>query len=124
MMQKRVTARGRCAPTCCPVAGSAGVAVLGRAAAVGAPAAAVGDPAEFLDVDVDQLARCRGLVTDRFGFADGQPGRLVQKGKQRHPIPGQHSSDSRAGHSEVIADPMWTPPPSEPQRDDPPLESA
>jgi hypothetical protein len=43
-----------------------------------APAAAVRDPAELLDVHMDQLARDLLLVADRRGLADREPGGLVE----------------------------------------------
>jgi len=50
----------------------------GGRAAVGAPATAVGDPAEFLHVDVDQLSRAFALVAVR-----GGPGAADQLSGQR-----------------------------------------
>ena len=61
------------------VAVSDSLAGFGVAAAVGAPAAAVGDRWEFLDVDVHQLAGFVSLVSQRFGggWAGGWAGAAV-----------------------------------------------
>src|SRR5690606_40189712 len=79
-----------------------------------APAAAVRDPAELLDVHMDQLARDLLLVADRFRLADGQPGGLVNVVQQRHPVPLEDPPDRGARDAKVVADPVRPPPPGEP----------
>ena len=97
--------------------GEAGVVVDGgvdvveadAAAAVGAgglrgrwtsPAAAVGDPAELLDVDVDQLA---GPVA--FVAADDLAGGPVQAGQAVQAVAGQDAVHGRGGQAQDRADP-------------------
>lgn len=70
---------------------------------------------------MDQLARSCDLVPLRRRLADWQPGGLIDVHELRHPIPGQHPADRRAGKAQVIRDPVRTPPAGEPQRHDPPL---
>jgi hypothetical protein len=67
------------------------VPVAACSAAEGSPAAAVGDPAEFLDVHVDQLARFLALVTDRgrLGRAQQLTGHRIQQRQPRHAVTGQ-----------------------------------
>ncbi|GAA2075700.1 hypothetical protein GCM10009840_07210 [Pseudolysinimonas kribbensis] len=69
-------------------------------------AAAVGDAAELLDIDMDQLAGCDLLIANQTRPADREPCRLVEVLQQRHPIalehppdrrPGKHRGDSRSG---------------------------
>jgi hypothetical protein len=63
-------------------------------------AAAVGNPAEFLHVDVDQLA---GTVA--FVAADDLPGRPVQPGQPVEAVAGQDPVHRRGGHAQDRADP-------------------
>ena len=85
---------------------------LGRvvAAAEFAPAAAGGDPAEFLDVHVDHLAW--GVVDVRAGrlAAHRQSGGLVQAGQFRCPVPAQDPVDRRGVQAEVVGDAGRPPP--------------
>ena len=69
------------------------VVVIADGAAVDAAAAAVRDSAEFLDVDVDQLARRCLFVADRLRLADRQPGGLIKVRQRRHPITGEDPLD-------------------------------
>src|SRR5690349_21223283 len=66
----------------------------GFAAAVGFPAAAVGDPADLLDVHVDQLARLLAFVAARAGPGGGAgsdrcAGEWVALGQPRHAVAAQ-----------------------------------
>ena len=99
-------------------------AVLLRVAPEGAPATTVGDPAELLDVDVDQVAGRCGLVAERLGGADRQAGGLVEIGQQRHPVASQDTADGRSWDAEVVADPVWSPAPAVAELDDASLQSA
>lgn len=99
------------------------VALSGLLAQHSVPAA-VGDPAEFLDVHVHQLPGRGHFVSDRRGPAYRQPGRSVDMGQLRHPVPGQHPADRGTRDAQVVADPVRSPLPGEPQRDDPPLGPA
>lgn len=69
-------------------------------AAQDAVAAAVGDPAEFLDVDVDEFA---GPVS--FVAADHGAGRTVEPGQPIETVPGQDPVDGRGGQTQDRADP-------------------
>ena len=84
---------------------------LGRvvAAAEFAPAAAGGDPAEFLDVHVDHLAR--GVVDVGVGrlAAHRQSGGLVQARKLRCPVAAQDAVDRRWVQPQVVGDAGWCP---------------
>lgn len=68
--------------------------------AVDPPSAAVGDPAELLDIDMHQLTRAGALVA-----ADHLPGRPVQPGPAVHPAPGQDRMDRRVRQADQRADP-------------------
>ena len=61
---------------------------------------AVGDATEFLDLEVDQLAGVLALVTH------DHPAGPVGVGQPAHAVAGQHPIDGRAGHGEVVAEPM------------------
>jgi hypothetical protein len=74
---------------------SGGVATASRAAGDAMPGAA-DDPPEFLDVDVDQLAGPRALVT--LGGLHAQPDELA------HPDPGQDPRHGRDRHLEQLGD--------------------
>jgi hypothetical protein len=74
---------------------------VGASARVAAPArhpmsGAARDPAELLDVDVDQLARARALVA--LGRLEPQAPELA------HPDPRQHPRDRRERHPEHLGD--------------------
>ena len=64
---------GRCAPS------------------VSAPAPAVGDAAELLDVEMDQLPGTGLLIAHRHRAAHRQPGGLVHLGQAGHVVPGQEA---------------------------------
>jgi pimeloyl-ACP methyl ester carboxylesterase len=72
----------------------------GGAAAVGAVAAAVGDAAQLLDVDVDQLAGMLALV------AHDHPAGPVGVGKPAHPVTPKDPIDGRASHPKPPGQPM------------------
>jgi hypothetical protein len=79
------------------------------------PPAAVGDPAELLDVDVDQVARCVvdvgvGDPATHLGAADPGSGRGVGPGQGRAAVAGQDLVHRRDGHGEQVGDPGWSPP--------------
>jgi hypothetical protein len=61
-----------------------------------APACTSLDPAELLDVDVDELARPRALVADR--LLEPEPAELA------HPNPRQDPGDGRERHSQRLRD--------------------
>jgi len=61
-----------------------------------APACTSLDPAELLDVDVDELARPRALVADR--LLEPEPAELA------HPRPGQDPRHRRERHAERLCD--------------------
>jgi hypothetical protein len=90
--------------------------VLAGLPAVDAPSAAVGDVAELLDVDVDQLAGPLALVA-----ADGQPGTAVQVRQARAAVAAQDRVDGRRRQVQPGPDPGRARAPGEPQADDPPL---
>jgi hypothetical protein len=64
-----------------------------------APAAAVGDVAELLDVDVDEFAWSLALVAA--GWLTGDP---VDVAESVQATPGQHCMDSRGRHVEFRSD--------------------
>jgi hypothetical protein len=84
--------------------------------------AAIGYAAEFLDVDMDKLARGGLLIANETIPTNRQPGRLVQVSQQRHSISVQHSANGRPRNTEVIADPVRSPPARESQREDSPFQ--
>jgi len=65
-----------------------------RPAAVDPVAAAVGDPAQLLDVDVQQLARPLADIADR------DAGRTVLVSQPGQPVAGQDVADGRARHAD------------------------
>jgi hypothetical protein len=69
--------------------------------AMDSPAAALAQPAEFLDIDMHQLAR-----TSAFVAADHLPGRPVQPRQSRHAVPGQDSVHCRGRESDQGRDPI------------------
>lgn len=64
-----------------------------------APASAFGDPAEFFDVDVDQLAWAAAFVA-----ADDLPGGPVHEGQAVQAMPDQDAVDGRDGQAQDRAD--------------------
>ena len=54
---------------------------------------AVGDASLLLDIDVNEVARVRVLVADRFRFPHGQPGDPVDVGQARHLEATEHILD-------------------------------
>jgi hypothetical protein len=93
-------------------------------AAVGAPAAAVGDPADLLDVDVDQLAGTVAFVADRGGLgrADHLAGDRVQRRQGRLTGSAQHPGDRAWRHPELGTDPVLAAAMLPPARHDPFLD--
>ena len=69
-----------------------------------APAAAGGDFADFLDVDVDQLAGQSSLDP-----ADDSAGRSVQPPQPSEPVSGQDSMHRGGMHAEQVTDPSRSP---------------
>src|SRR5689334_14807179 len=84
--------------------------------AVDAPAAAVGDVAEFLDVHVHQLARGGALITAH-PLAAGP----VQVSQRRAAVAGQHRMHGGGGQAQPERDPRRAQPLADTQLDDPPL---
>ena len=68
--------------------------------AMDAVATTIRDAAQLLDVQVDQLTRVLALV------ADHDAAGAVAVGKPTHAVAAQHPIDRRAGHPEVVAEPM------------------
>lgn len=87
----------------------------------GAVTAAVGDAAEFLHVHVHEIARILAFVADWFGFANRQTGVQVDVTQEGHVVSVEHLRHRRLRQAQVVADPVWSPPSGEAQRDDPPL---
>src|SRR6185503_10593120 len=75
----------------------------GGGAAMGVPAAAVGDAAKFLDVDVDELAGVVGVDP-----ADHPPGGAVHPAQAVQPEPAEHPMDRRGRHPQLEADASWS----------------
>jgi hypothetical protein len=69
-------------------------------AAVHAPAATVAQAAEFLDVDVHELAGTLALVA-----ADDPPRRAIHPAESRDAVAGEHSVHGRRRDAELVADP-------------------
>ena len=61
---------------------------------MGLVAAAVGDAAQLLDIEVDQLAGVLALV------ADDHPAGPVSGGQAAHPVAAEHPIDGRASHAQ------------------------
>jgi len=68
--------------------------------------ATVGNPAEFLDVDVDHLARPIVFVAVWRLTAHRQTCGLVEVGQTRHPVAAQHRLDGRFRQVQVIDGPV------------------
>ena len=85
----------------------------GRAhlAAMGSPAAAVGDPPDLLDVHVDQLAGPVAFVADRGGLrgSDHLAGHRVTLGQARHVVAAQDPAHGPGRHTELGAEPVLAP---------------
>ena len=82
---------------------------------------AVGDAAEFLHVDVHEIAWILAFVADRLRFSHGQAGVQIDKAQEGHVVSVEDLRDRRLRQVQVVADPVRSPPPGEAQRDDPPL---
>ncbi|AGW40416.1 hypothetical protein O159_06970 [Leifsonia xyli subsp. cynodontis DSM 46306] len=78
-----------------------------------APAATVGDVAEFLDVDVDHRSGMLVLVA-----AGGFAGADVDVAGPIDPAPGEDRVNGRGGHAELGADTDWSQPLLPPQMHD------
>ena len=83
----------------------AGSPVLDRPTTMGTPPATVGDPALFLDVDMDQASGSLGFVTDWGRLTHRQACHLIDVSQQRHLVPVEDAADSRAWNVKVVADP-------------------
>src|SRR6185503_4217712 len=92
------------------------VVLIADQAAQHAPATAVWDLAELLDVDVHQFARSSALVA-----AHHTPAGTVEPGQSSQPVAGQHTVHGRGMQSEQIADAGRPPTPQDPDLDDAPL---
>src|SRR5690625_3066564 len=90
------------------IADAPGLVLLHVAAAVGAPAAAVGDLAQLLHIHVDQLPGPGPFVAHGGGLggADLLPGRRVQLVQVGHAGAAQHPRDGAGGHAELGGDPV------------------
>ena len=79
----------------------------------------VRNPAKFLHVEMDQIARVGMLVADRSRHMNGEPGIQIDMSQQRHPVAGDDLRHRRLeqGQGQVVADGVRTPPASESQRD-------
>ena len=96
---------GRCAPS------------------VSAPAPTVGDTAELLDIEMDQLPGTGLLIAHRHRAAHRQPGGLIHLAQAGHVVPGQDAPHSGARQAQVVGDAVGSPPAVEPQGDDAPLSA-
>ena len=67
------------------------------------PAPAVGDPAELLDVDVDELAGSLALVAP-----DHLTGRSIEPAQSVEPQAHEHAVHRGRGDAQAIADPCWS----------------
>jgi hypothetical protein len=100
--------------------GSPGVAVAQPSGvAIYAPAATARDPAQLLDVDVDELARITRLDT-----ANDPPSHAVHPRQPVLVVADQHSMHSRGVHSENAAQAGWAELARLAQRDDPPFHTS
>jgi hypothetical protein len=90
------------------------------AAAVQPPAAAVGNAAQLLDIDVDQLAGLVALVTAARGAPGAQPGAgdRVQVAQERDLVAAQDAPDGGRAGPELGGQPDRPPPGRGPQRED------
>src|SRR5271163_1076008 len=84
------------------------VAVADRAAQLAMPSA-VGDAAELLDIDVDQIPGSVVFVSARSGLSHHEPGALVEVAQERHPVALQYRLNRGAGQAQVIGDAMRSP---------------
>lgn len=78
----------------------------------------IGDPPEFLDINMYQLAWGLFLVPHDAGRPDRQPCSSINMSKQRHPISGEDALDCGARDTEVVADAVWSPLASKTETDD------
>ena len=83
-----------------------------------APAPAVGDTAELVDVEMDQLPGTGLLIAHRHRAAHRQPGGLIHLGQAEHVVPGQDAPHGGAHQAQVVGDAVRPPPAVEPQGDD------
>src|SRR5690606_5407738 len=90
------------------IANAPAAVAVARGAAVGAPAAAVGDLAQLLHIHVDQLPGPGPLVAHGGGLggADLLTGHRVQLAQVGHAGAAQHPGDGARGHTELGADPV------------------
>nr|BFE68405.1 hypothetical protein GCM10020092_017060 [Actinoplanes digitatis] len=92
------------APRVSAVTCGGGAVEFAACAALGAPAAAVGDVAEFLDVDVDQVARAGVFVA-----ADRLAGGPVEMGQAGDAGAAQDGVAGRGGQVQTAADSCRSP---------------
>lgn len=84
-----------------------------RAASVRAPAPAVWDDPEFLDVDMHEAARVCSFVSHERGPSHGEARGLDNVLELGHPVPGDDPFGRGSRDTEVVADAVWTPPAGE-----------
>src|SRR5690242_16255392 len=101
-----------------PVTGAGGgfLVLVAAGPPGGAPAAAIRDVPQLLDVDMDQLARRGALIP-----ADYLPAGPVQGSQRRAAVAGQHLMHGGRIQAQAERDPGGAQPPRYPQPDDPPL---
>ena len=75
-----------------------------------APAPAVGDAAELLDIEMDQLPGTGLLIAHRHRAAHHQPGGLIHLGQAGHVVPGQDAPHGGARQAQVVGDVVGAPP--------------
>jgi hypothetical protein len=78
------------------------------------------DPAQLLDIHVDQRTRVVFLVADRglLRRADDLAGQRVQQRQSRHPVPAQNPMDSTWRNPQLRTDPTLPAPPGAAQSHD------
>lgn len=93
-----------------PVAHASAAVPLAFGATEETPAAALRDPAELLDLDVDQVAgRVMHVGADLLaGPLDPDPGRGVGPGQRRASVAAQDLVHSRDRQSEPVGDSGWS----------------
>ena len=91
---------------------------------MGAPAPALGDPPELLDVDVHQLARARRArsAPAHRPAAHRLAGERVQLAQRGHLVARQHPADRRGREPELGADPVGPASMDAPRLEDPRLD--
>lgn len=91
---------------------------------MGAPAAAVGDPADLLDVDVGQLAWALTLLA--LGRVPGGPdrsaGERAERAQPGQVVAAQHAAHGPGRDTQFGAEPVRAAAVLEPSRDDPGLD--